>query len=669
MKLWRVQVQNFRSIVDSGIVDVDEKVTVVIGKNEQGKTNFLKGIASYNSKVAYAPSDLPNHLLAILQDKKHAEIPVVTLWLVLDSSEKATLKSTLPDIDEVTEFKTRRYFDGHYEYWKVKTSTEADLRFQPPNTAVLVEDIKRHAETLKTKLATHAGRLTAFADALPQAQSHIDQFLGAQYTDATQIDNITKTFATALRALPGQDAAIEEDVTLAVKEIQQKLTEIQHELQKDPAATFRDAIPQFLFHSALLDKVPNVVTIADFVKNPETTSKGMTNLCQVAGLTMQRIQQLAGDPDRGQREVFEDHHQAMVSGGINKSWTQETYHVHFRIDQDRLYVFIRDDTYGRRIPPLDRSDGFQWFLSFYTALLSEVSPTSPAVLLLDNPGLELHADGQRDIKTFLEERLPGATQVIYVTHSPAMIDPYNLEQVRQVELLGGMQGTKVTALKFKPGEDFDLLEPVRSAIGASLASSLLFNHFNILVEGRADKPILEGAFEVLHPGEAKRILVNGSVAENSGLLPQFYQRAGLPVAIYVDADSGGRALQASLKTWGIPEGWIVDLRTLCPANGQKDYELEDLLSSDFYYTAVKEAYPEHPVDKQDADAKRTKRYEDEFRQKHDIGFNKRRVGEAVKKLLQKGKVDQSSQDRLKELTDLLLGTLKKQVKQPTPANS
>jgi predicted ATP-dependent endonuclease of OLD family len=48
------------------------------------------------------------------------------------------------------------------------------------------------------------------------------------------------------------------------------------------------------------------------------------------------------------------------------------------------------------------------------------------VLLLDNPGLELHLDGQRDIKRFLEEKVSLDSQVVYVTHSPAMVDSFNL---------------------------------------------------------------------------------------------------------------------------------------------------------------------------------------------------------------------------------------------------
>ena len=120
-----------------------------------------------------------------------------------------------------------------------------------------------------------------------------------------------------------------------------------------------------------------------------------------------------------------------------------------------MFVSISDSTYSPRIPPIDRSDGFQWYLSFYAALLSEVSKAQPVIFVLDNTGLELHADGQRDIKRVLEEELPANAQVIYVTHSPAMIDPFRLDQVRCVELKADRAGTKVTKLAFKEGSDLN----------------------------------------------------------------------------------------------------------------------------------------------------------------------------------------------------------------------
>jgi predicted ATP-dependent endonuclease of OLD family len=387
----------------------------------------------------------------------------------------------------------------------------------------------------------------------------------------------------------------------------------------------------------------------------------MYRLCQAAGLSIQKIQELSAAPETSSREPYEDHYKAAISGAINEFWSQQSYIVSFRIEKDRLSVSIEDSTYGRRVPPSDRSDGFRWYLSFYSTLMNEVSSNEQNVLLLDNPGLELHPDGQRDIKRSIEEKHSASMQVIYVTHSPAMIDPFDLEQVRRVDLLENLQGSKVRRLDVKDGKMFDLLEPVRTAVGASLVTTLMTNNFNLLGEGAADKPILEAAV-MLFANEIKdEILVSGSVAESLEMFPSFLERAKLPYVVYLDSDSGGRAIENKLKAVNIPTEKILSLRNifgdeLFPRD--KDFELEDIISHDFYAKAVNEAYPDKDVKIVQVDEpKRTQRYEAEFKSQYSIGFNKRRVSEKIKVIALRDGFDESSGANLKKLIDAIIKAL------------
>jgi predicted ATP-dependent endonuclease of OLD family len=668
MKLTKVRVQNYKSTVDSGIVDIEDGVTVVIGKNEQGKTTFLKALASWNPKVNYGPTDLPNHLRHELERQKGSTIPIVTLWVRTEPSEvkKIGVSETLG----YKEFKCVRYYDGHREYLGVKQNgTEELLTFAPLPVAGEIGRIKAAATILKDKLQAHAARHQEFQAHVPQSASQIDQFLSADFAKIDQLENLIKTFSTSLRSLPGQDAAIQEDIASAIKELETVHAEIVKAAAIDKTAILENSLPNFVFHSTnttLNNYVPNDVSIAEFVANPEAASKGMANLCAVAGLSMQKIKELAESPDVIMRQTFEDTYNSKVSGGINDIWTQEDYSVHFRFEPAKMFVSISDNTYARRIAPRDRSDGFQWYLSFYAAIQSEGSASRATVFLLDNPGLELHADGQRDIKRYLEE-LPNE-QVIYVTHSAAMIDPFRLEQVRQVER--GPEGTMVGELSFKEGGDFDLLEPVRSAIGASLASSLVLNELNVLVEGAADKPILEGAFALLRPTYTKKILINGSISESKdGFLVSFYKKANLPFIVFLDADDNGRRLAGSLAAKGVAKERMLMIDRAIGRESRADLELEDILSASFYYDAVKAAYPEREFDMpKDADGKRTRHYNDSFRAKFGFGFNKRRVAIEVKKLLTNGKVDTETRANLQKVTDAILTAVDPQSSQTRSEN-
>lgn len=670
MRLSKAQVQNFRAIVDSGIVDIQDRVTVLIGKNEQGKTTFLKALASANVGATYSPADLPNHMRATLEQREPAEIPVVTLWLTPEPNDKAVAGSLIPSFETIETLKITKFYNASRAIAIIRQNApDEPLTFKPPDIGPQRDKFRKLAETLKIKIGAHSERHADFKPHFAQAQDLIDGFAKANFESVEQTENLIRTFATGLTSVPGQDAAIQEEFATAIREIEKVQNELRQAFQRDdPQILLERLLPRFIFHSTSTDKIPNEVDIAEFVKNPDATSKGMANLCRVAGLTTSKIQELASVADTATKETFEDYYKANASGGINEYWTQESYQVHFRFGTDKMSVSISDSTYSPRIPPLDRSDGFQWYLSFYAALLSEVSKPQPIVFALDNPGLELHADGQRDIKRFLEEKLPANAQVIYVTHSPAMIDPFNLEQVRRVELKPDQNGTKVSRLAFKEGSDADLLEPVRSAVGASIATSLIMNDFNVLVEGAADKPILEGAFAHFHKDRAGRIVVNGSISESpNSFLVRFYERAKLPFVVYVDADSAGRDIATQLHSGGLSEQRIVSLSKAIAVPQGKDFEIEDIISPDFYHSAVQNAYPENPVEKQgDNQGKRTKHYEKKFRDDYGIGFNKRRVAIQLKRLLVDGASDRETNENLEKLTTALLTALDAQVSKSEP---
>ena len=82
----------------------------------------------------------------------------------------------------------------------------------------------------------------------------------------------------------------------------------------------------------------------------------------------------------------------------------------------------------------ERSAGFIWFFSFLV-WLSHIRRDhgTEYVILLDEPGLGLHARAQMDMMRFIREKLLPAYQVIYTTHSPFMIDGQHLDGLRTVE--------------------------------------------------------------------------------------------------------------------------------------------------------------------------------------------------------------------------------------------
>ncbi|MBK9102983.1 MAG: ATP-binding protein [Austwickia sp.] len=76
----------------------------------------------------------------------------------------------------------------------------------------------------------------------------------------------------------------------------------------------------------------------------------------------------------------------------------------------------------------ERSRGFVWFFSFF-AYFSDVEQQDGrrTVLLLDEPGLALHATAQSDFLRFIDGELAQTHQVLYSTHSPFLVNPGPLD--------------------------------------------------------------------------------------------------------------------------------------------------------------------------------------------------------------------------------------------------
>ena len=76
-----------------------------------------------------------------------------------------------------------------------------------------------------------------------------------------------------------------------------------------------------------------------------------------------------------------------------------------------------------------------------------------------------------------------------------------------------------------------------------------------------------------------------------------------------------------------------------------------------------ETYPDFNIEEiQGDEGKRTKRYETLVKEKHNVGFSKRRVGETVKRLLSEKKGDEETIKNLQTVVDKIWEILQLQVK-------
>jgi len=73
VRLVSAQVQLFRSIIDSTEVEIDSKITCLVGKNESGKTAFLQALYGLKPERPNFSFSVPDHYPAWLE-KKHRQL-------------------------------------------------------------------------------------------------------------------------------------------------------------------------------------------------------------------------------------------------------------------------------------------------------------------------------------------------------------------------------------------------------------------------------------------------------------------------------------------------------------------------------------------------------------------------------------------------------------------
>ena len=122
-----------------------------------------------------------------------------------------------------------------------------------------------------------------------------------------------------------------------------------------------------------------------------------------------------------------------LSKSIQDIWNpnnqkDEASNLEISADGQSLKVVVTDQL-GAKVELDQRSEGFQWMVSFFIVFESQAdNDYKNCILLLDEPATSLHALKQKEfIKTI--SKLAAKNQTIYTTHSPFMISQDELDLV------------------------------------------------------------------------------------------------------------------------------------------------------------------------------------------------------------------------------------------------
>jgi predicted ATP-dependent endonuclease of OLD family len=286
-----------------------------------------------------------------------------------------------------------------------------------------------------------------------------------------------------------------------------------------------------------------------------------------------------------------------LTGDWIELWTGDEHRLDFDVDGDYLVLQVSDSHSPFPIPFEERSQGFQWFLSFYLIFLVESRKAhKDAILLLDEPGLHLHPTLQVRLIKFLE-RISAANQVLYTTHLPFLVDSSHFERVRTVFLSGGLPQKAVVSEDLRAAGDPDTLFPLQAALGYAIAQSLFLSRWTLVVEGltdfwllralhsclaaKSDGDVLAEGIAILPAGSAALIAPLGTMMLGSS------GRSDARMLILLNGDHAGRDAARQLENVFGDAAPVTTVGTLL---GVDEAMVEDLVLRDAYAAAVQNTY-------------------------------------------------------------------------------
>ncbi len=568
MKLVSVRVQNYKCIDDSEDFTIHD-LTCLAGKNESGKTALLQALRRLNP-VEDSERQF-NRLMEYPRRRLHeSERPDVSSWAVLTTT------------------------------WSLSDDDLADVARVVGESAAgsLVVTIRRGYDNM-----------TCYRIALDEAE--LVPFL------VSQIAELTEKAAARIRRCSTL-ASLYHYLTTRHKPTngERLLLDHIHEHfpQDDPWQQVRsllhDRLPRFLYfptYGTLPGRVP-VEHISSKVDEEAALTEGEEYFLALLKLAGTDIKELQG---AGQFEELKARLEGVsnrLSDEIFKYWTQNRdLAVEFSYDEARPqdphpfnqgHVFrlrVKNQRHRVSVSFDERSAGFVWFFSFLVWFSqTEQSYGDNLIILLDEPGLNLHGKAQGDLLRYIKEKLLPKYQVIYTTHSPFMIDIDNIFSVRTVEDTVANDvsvGTKVGDKALSA--DADTLFPLRAALGYDITQSLFVGEHSLLVEGPSDLLFLRWFSRQLSARErigldSRWTVTPAGGIDKLGTFNSLFAGNKIHVAILTDFHTGDKRKVQALEESGLLRAG--HLFRASQFTDQPEADIEDMIGRDLYVHLVDLCY-------------------------------------------------------------------------------
>uniref|UniRef100_A9A6W0 ATP-dependent endonuclease of the OLD family-like protein n=1 Tax=Methanococcus maripaludis (strain C6 / ATCC BAA-1332) TaxID=444158 RepID=A9A6W0_METM6 len=450
--LTKFRIKNYKSIKDSGDVYLSpDNITILAGMNESGKTSVLEALEDFNVGKTVRESAKP--ICGNLD-------PEISLFFKLNVEELEKISKDISniylsnDFSKNIELEVKKVGSTYFLENNDIYSCLEDYNIGIINTLVEIEnEINTLSKNIDVIFPTEFNSVEEF-------RKIMDQKIKDGKSKIT--DDFNEKIKTQLNAL--FDEA--QKYTLYFLDIDKTLINYIENVVK------KEYIPNFIIFKTYKDsKIPNIIPFANL-----ETDEFIKDLQKVSNLDINLIK----STDRQRKK---NHHGAIninLQEDYSKYWTQSESNLEITWDNNNVEFWVKED--NTSYTPEQRSKGKQWHLAFYIRITARSKEGKNNILLIDEPGLFLHAQAQEDIINKLEDASK-TMSIIYTTHSPYLLN--KLHRIKLVER-DEENGTEIQNKCWKNSKE-DTITPILTAIGENMAGGLRADKKNsFIVEGITD---------------------------------------------------------------------------------------------------------------------------------------------------------------------------------------
>lgn len=495
-------------------VRIDERLTTVVGANESGKSHLLSAIEKAVSGKGFTRRDLCRYCEFFGVTAEQACWPHLGVtWSDVTPDEWGAIRDSLgATIPVATEFMMFR---------------------EGPDKLIVWTPLREGGWEPHTLDGPAAERFTALLPSTYRIYSDIalpdsvpfSWIVSGNPADKRRIRDSLLDKVSSLVGLVGQDASTIASNAAGIFSVLRPLVD---ELAQ-PARTDEDSRALDLARSLLVD------------------------LAQIDPPAIAELANAIADGEDGYANALVERINDQIEQALNfRRWWVQDRDFSLRVDtrEHDLFFTIRDRT-GSEYTFAERSSGLKYFLSYLIQSQAHRPGTRERILLMDEPDTYLSAEAQQDLMRILRDLAEDqpdrpAVQVVYVTHSPFLIDKNHAERIRVLEKGRGRDGTLVVDNAAQ-----NHYEPLRSAFGAFVGETAFVGSANLLVEGITEQVLLAGAARAIRKAgspENESLDLNGMVIVPCGSASHVPYMVHLvrgrdaekpPVVVLLDSDTAG----------------------------------------------------------------------------------------------------------------------------------